>query len=317
MDSNSGLHAFVVRHGWGNAGCLPLAGDASGRVYYRLVREDGTAVLMDAHGTGDVDAFVTVAGHLRALGLRPPSILAQEPGLALLLLEDLGDAVAAKVLAGGVAETAIYDAAIDLLARLQAAPPPPGLPDYDDAWFIEEADRYLRFACPDLAEDAKTAYAALWPDLIARARVGAPGFVYIDYHVENLIWDGAATGTDRLRLLDFQGARLGPAAYDVASLVEDARRDVPKALRRRAIDRYLAGRGDLDAAAFEDAVTILCAQRHLKVLGIFHRLANEGRTGYRRHIPRVEAYLRRNIKADVLHPLREWCLRYRPSFTVD
>jgi aminoglycoside/choline kinase family phosphotransferase len=291
--------AFLSAAGWGAARRTPLAGDASPRRYERLFRDGGTAVLMDADPASgeDVRPFVAIAAHLAALGLSPPAILACDEANGFLLLEDLGDNLYARVVAACPGEeVTAYSAAVDVLVHLQAAPPPPGLAAYDApamgaaaglavTWYAAGAGAGSADPGP-LVEAVTAAVAALDAPPVLALR---------DYHAENLLWLPDRTGLRRVGLLDFQSAELAPAAYDLVSLVQDARRDVPRALADAMIARHAAATG-MPQAATRRAVAVLGAQRALRILGVFARLClRDSKPGYLRLIPRVWGQLQANL----------------------
>ena len=305
---------FLARHGFGAAGRAPLAGDASVRRYERLSGGPQPAVLMDAPPDQlDVRPFLRIAAWLRAQALSAPAVLAAEPETGLVLLEDLGDRLFNRELARGADEAALYGAAVDLLAMLHTRPPPDALPPYDEAKFLAEAELLLEWFAPGLDPSARTAWASLWRALLPAARVGPDALVYVDYHADNLLWLPDRAGHARIGLLDFQDARLGPPAYDLASLLGDARRDVAPALAEAMLARYQAARPGLDPAALHAACAILGAQRNCKILGLFTRLAErDGKPHYLAHLPRVRAYLRRDLRHPALAPLAAWFERHLP-----
>lgn len=277
----------------------PLAGDASGRRYERLLTPDGrTAVLMDARAEpASLASFLRIGAHLRALGLRAPEVLAEAPGL--LLLEDLGPTHMAAWLADHPDEAPLlYGAAIEVLARLQAAPPPDGLvaltPTRAAGMIAPLWEYYATDADPRRA-------AELTGRLCKVLEAFAPDATVLslrDYHAENLVWRPEREGTDRLGLLDFQDAVLAPPEYDLASLLRDARRDTDAELRAAMIRRFaeLTGRTEARVTA---ATAVLGLQRNLRILGIFARLARErGKPGYLALLPRVRAH----VEGDLLHP---------------
>ena len=237
-----------------------------------------------------------------------PEVIAADAEIGQVLLEDLGDDLFSRVLARGGDERRLYEAAVDLLAELQRRLPPEDLPAYDDAWLLREALLLPEWYAPDApVED----YRAIWEELLPHARVGADGFVYVDYHADNLLWLPARAGHAQIGLLDFQDARLGPPAYDLVSLLEDARRDVPPDLADAMVDRYLAARPDLDPKAFRAAYAVLGAQRNAKILGLFSRLARrDGKPAYLVLLPRVAGHLKRDLGHPLLSPLRAWCDRH-------
>jgi N-acetylmuramate 1-kinase len=312
IERSSDVRAFLDRHGFAGARRLSLAGDASVRRYERLSGGPCPAVLMDAPpATIDVRPFLAVAGWLRDAGLSAPEVLAADPAAGLVLLEDLGDELFSRTLARGGDERLLYRTAVDLLLVLHRAPPPAFLPRYDDAWLLREAELLVEWYSPALGDPAKADYRAIWRDLLPAARVGGDGFVYVDYHADNLLWLPGRNGLARVGMLDFQGARSGPPAYDLASLLEDARRDVDPGLARAMVERYLAARPELDADALRAAYALLAAQRNAKILGLFSRLAQrDGKPHYLDLQPRVRAHLRRDLRHPLLAPLRLWFERH-------
>ncbi len=299
--------AFLSGAGWGAARRAALAGDASARRYERLTAADGDrAVLMDAPpGCGDdTAAFVAIARHLAALGLSPPAILAEDHARGFLLIEDLGDGLFARLLRDDAArEPELYAAAAAVLAELHRHPPPPGLPRLDaatmPALIAPAFDWYAAHAAEAPAPDASAAIAGALAEALDRlAPVPRPVLILRDYHAENLIWLPDRHGTARVGLLDFQLAHEGHPAYDLVSLVEDARRDVSEAGRAAAIGAYLEATG-AEAAQLEAAMAVQGAQRNLRILGIFARLSlQHGKPQYVDLIPRVWGHVRR----DLAHP---------------
>jgi aminoglycoside/choline kinase family phosphotransferase len=306
------IDAFLARHGLAGARRVTLAGDASVRRYERIDAAARTLVLMDAPPQAlDLRPFLAVGAWLREQGLSAPAVLAADPAAGLALLEDLGDDLFRPLLArAGADERLLYRTAVDLLAALQRATPP-ALPAYDDAWLLREARLLVEWYAPALGAAAVREYAAIWQDLLPAARVGADTFVYVDYHADNLLWLPARAGLARVGLLDFQDARLGPPAYDLVSLLADARRDVGPALAEALVEHYLAARPELDRAAFGAACAVLGAQRNAKILGLFSRLAErDSKRQYLALQPRVRAHLARALGHPLLAPLRTWCERH-------
>jgi hypothetical protein len=304
--------AFLAAAGFSQAQRRPLAGDASVRRYERLLGGPRPALLMAAPPDQlDLRPYLRIAAWLRGQGWSAPAVLAADPAAGLVLLEDLGDDLLGRVLAAGADESALYGAAIDLLVALQRAVPPPNLPAYDDARFLTEVGLLPEWYAPQLPAAAKADYHAIWQDLLPAARFGPASFVYLDYHAENLLWLPARAGLARLGLLDFQDARLGPPAYDLASLLQDARRDVPPALARAMIQRYLTLRPELAGPAFHASYALLAAQRQCKILGLFSRLARrDGKPHYLGLLGRVRRYLGQALAAPALAPLQDWFARH-------
>lgn len=301
---------FLARHGWDGADIRPLAGDASFRRYFRVHRGDATAVLMDAPPEHeDSRPFVTVGAHLDDMGFSTPQRLAVDLEAGLILLEDFGDARVTPVLAAEPGrEAAIYADAIDLLAALHDHPAPP-LPPYAEAVMLREVRLFAEWYLPAVglpeAAGYDRAWQQTWPAVLA-ATAAAPVLTLRDYHADNLMlldrpgWRG-------LGLLDFQDALAGHPAYDLVSLLQDARRDVSPALEEAMIARYVAARGLADPAGFRAAYEVLGAQRNTKILGIFTRLRDrDGRTGYVERHPRLWRLLERNLAHPALAPVAAW-----------
>ncbi|MGZ8997056.1 MAG: aminoglycoside phosphotransferase family protein, partial [Rhodospirillales bacterium] len=242
------IAAFLAAHGWRAEELRPLAGDASFRSYRRLIRGGSRAVLMDAPPAHeDVRPFVRMAKHLRRLGFSAPAILAADLDAGLLLLEDLGDNTFTRLLAGGANERALYRLAVDVLIALHAMPPeqaiPPGLPDYDADRLTKEALLFVDWYLPAITGHPPTpaereayiqAWSAVLPAVLAQPRT----LVLRDYHVDNLLRLANRPGLAACGLLDFQDAVAGAAAYDLMSLLEDARRDIGQDLRAEMLARY-------------------------------------------------------------------------------
>ena len=310
-DRDAAIDHFLKVNGQDGAFRKKLIGDASVRRYERLIGGQATAILMDCPPDRlDVRPFLKVAAWLRKEGFTAPLILAHDVDLGLVLMEDLGDGLFSRILGGDQPdhdETELYGAAIDLLAALQALSPPEDLPAYDDDIMLEEVSRLTRWYAPNLSERAKADYLEIWRELLPLVRVGEAAFVYVDYHAENLLWLPERQGLSKVGLLDFQDGRLGPPAYDLVSLLEDARRDVPPGLREAMVQRYLEARPDLDPLAFRISYAVLGAQRNCKILGLFSRLAvEEGKTQYLALQDRVRGYLQQGLVNPKLAPLAAW-----------
>ncbi|GAB5468584.1 MAG: hypothetical protein Kilf2KO_16140 [Rhodospirillales bacterium] len=319
---NKRRDTFLNAQGWGGAERRLLAADASFRHYDRLRDAGRGAVLMDAPpAREDVRPFLRVAGLLSDLGLSAPKILAADPEAGFLLLEDLGDATFTQVLADGGAERPLYDLAIDVLVALQRdwrTEMATDLPPYDLAILLEEArllvDWYLpavtdRPSDPGLVEDYLTAWREVLASVAARREV----LVLRDYHVDNLMLLPGREGVAACGLLDFQDALLGAATYDLISLLEDARRDLPEALRDHLLARWQAALPERDRE--QDTLDLAClgAQRSAKIAGIFTRLdRRDGKSGYLAHLPRVLGLIERNLAHPALAPVAAWFHRHLP-----
>jgi len=307
---------FLARCGWGGAERRVLAGDASFRRYDRLTLNGLQAVLMDAPPPmEDVRPFVRVDLLLVGLGLSAPKILARDEEAGLLLLEDLGDDTYTRVLTDGGDEAALYGLALDTLVELHKRfePEPEGsVPPYGDEALLTEATLLTDWYMPavfgrETPAGMREEYCALWRDAFAEARRMPATLVLRDYHVDNLVWLPQRAGAAACGLLDFQDARIGPVTYDLVSLFEDARRDVPRTLTDRLLARYLDSFPAIDRNAFAASYAILGAQRSAKILGIFTRLdRRDGKPHYLTHIPRVWRWLEGDLAHPALAPVRGW-----------
>lgn len=312
---------FLAKAGWGAARREPLAQDASTRRYERLWGQ-GTAIFMDAPpGQADsVADFVTVGQHLLALGLSAPTILAQDRDKGFLLLEDLGDRLYPAVLAANPAlEYTLYAIATDVLLTLQSHPPAPNLPNLSAHAWAEAAglvaDWYV-LAITGKAQgrdELVSVLAQTLTDLADAPRV----MILRDYHAENLLYLPDRAGLAQAGLLDFQLAQMGQPAYDLVSLLQDARRDVPPQIAKAMIARFAAARR-VDLGAFEASYAALGALRALRILGIFARLCvTQGKPKYLSMIPRVWAHLQSNLAHRDLASLRGVCDRFLPTPTPE
>ena len=301
----AGLDEFLEEAGWGGAVVEPLPGDASFRRYFRVRRGEDNAMLMDAPPPHeDPGPFLHVGKWLCAHGMRAPAIYAERPEQGLVLIEDFGtDRMRDWLDDNPQAEEQTYARAIDALVELHRRPPGPFAP-YDMAVYQREAGLFVEWYCPamQLEVDAagwRDAWDAALGPMLPRQEPGVT--VLRDYHAENIML--LADGDQGL--IDFQDALVGHPAYDLVSLLQDARRDVDPALERRMLDRYLA---QVDAgAAFEADYARLGAQRNAKIVGIFARLwLRDGKPRYLPMIPRVWAAMERDLAHPALAPVAAW-----------
>ena len=302
--------AFLASCGWEGAEILPLAGDASFRRYFRVRHQGQTAVLMDAPPPHeDPRPFVAVAEWLTSVGLSAPQILARDLDKGLLLLADFGDWRLREFLDEDPSrEHDLYELATDVLVHLHQHSPMEGLPPHGLDQWLEELKLFTDWYCPavGLEVDADS-YQAAWREVlepVANDGLG-PVTVLRDYHAENVMLVKGREGVEHFGLLDFQDALSGHPAYDLASVLEDARRDVPKELERAMLDRYTGATGN--RAAFERAYWALAAQRNTRILGVFTRLwKRDNKPGYRRFQPRMWGLLERDLAQPGLEPVRTW-----------
>lgn len=300
---------------WQTAVSEPLTGDASARKYFRLRAENQTAILMDASRVPDsVPPFVKIAEHLRKLGFSTPEILARDAQNSLLLLEDFGDATFALLLEKSVETEKLFTLATDVLIALHRHPQaiPENLRAYHPEKMLEDIELFVQWRTPHVTSLEREDFRAAWRAVLPLAQRVPESLLLRDYHVANLMLLPGRDGIRQAGLLDFQDAYRGPVTYDLISLLEDARRDVPEELQKKLLARYRAAFPALDREAFEISLAILAAQRHTRVLGIFERLArHEGKLDYRRlHSPRVEKLLHKALRHPALAEVKNWMERH-------
>jgi aminoglycoside/choline kinase family phosphotransferase len=303
-------HEFLASAGWAGARIEPLAGDASFRRYFRVTGDRGSAVLMDAPPPHeDPQPFVRVAEWLASVGLSAPEILARDLDRGLLLLGDFGDWRLREILDDAPGrELELYEVATDLLVHLHRHAPMPGLRVHGLDQWLDEVMLFPDWYCEALGlsvdlDSYRQAWAAVL-EPVAGDGLG-PVTVLRDYHAENVMLVSGREGIAHFGLLDFQDALAGHPAYDLASVLEDARRDVSPAIERAMIDRYVAATGQ--GGAFETAYWALAAQRNTRIIGVFTRLwKRDNKPHYRRFQPRMWGLLERDLAQPGLEPVRTW-----------
>ncbi len=300
--------AFLAAHGWGDAQILPLAGDASFRRYFRVVDSARQAVLMDAPPPHeDPRPFIAVAEYLCEQGLTAPTIFARDLAQGLLLIEDFGDVRLRETADAALPrEVDLYAGVTDLLVHLHARPPMPGLPVLGLEQWLDEVMLFSDWYCPTLEIDVdRDAFRGAWEAVLTPVEHdGLPRVTVLrDYHAENIMLVPGKTGVAHYGLLDFQDALIGHPAYDLASVLEDARRDVTPAVEAAMLARYQGATGQ----DIENAYWALAAQRNTRILGVFVRLwKRDGKPGYRQFQPRMWGLLERDLAHPGLAPVRAW-----------
>lgn len=324
-ETGKDLTRFLAAHDLLTAERHGLAGDASARRYQRL-NPIGRAplILMQAPDPArDLVPFVTVAELLRPLGLSVPAILAVNAEAGLMLLEDFGDAAFTRCLDLGAPPEPLYRLAVDVLIRLHqgfvAGPAAAALPVFDLGRFLDQAMLFADLIPPaitgrPLPPAARLEFETAWREILPGA-LTRPTLLLRDYHAGNLMHLPDRPGVRACGLLDIQDAGIGPAAYDLVSLIEDARRDLVPALAGSLVGHYRAAFPDLDAVAFRRSWSVLAAVRHTRVIAVFQRLAGQGKPGYLGHTPRVWRYLAAALARPELEPLTRWFDRHLPLAT--
>jgi N-acetylmuramate 1-kinase len=343
------IRRLLEESGWVEAERRPLAGDASTRAYERLHHQDRQAILMNAprrpdgppvrdgkpysaiaHLAEDVTPFVALDYALRSHGLSAPVIYAADLADGVIVLEDLGaDGFVGAEPPAPI--TARYQRAVDLLGNLHTQALPDTLPvapkidyrlpTYDLGAFMIEVelllDWYLPYCGKTIDAMERSLFETQWRDALGIVIAAPKTWVMRDFHSPNLLWRAERQGVAAVGLLDFQDAVMGPAAYDLASLLQDARVDVPDALELELLGRYVRWRRQadpaFDVASFARIYATLAAQRASKILGIFARLdRRDGKPQYLKHLPRVWSYLQRSLAHPALEGLAKWYADHVP-----
>lgn len=315
---------FLHRTGRGDWHRAPLAGDASARRYERLTSPDGRKlILMDAPPqTGEtIRPFVHIASYLRQQGISAPTIIGEDLLNGFLLTEDLGDKRFFEILNDNPSqEQPLYELATDLLMHLHQAPVPELEPLGPRAMAELSGmviERYCSaihgFTDPELLHRFENQF----EDILRQTVRGDMVFVHRDFHVQNLMWLPERTGIAQVGVIDFQDARSGHRAYDLVSLLQDARRDVPAVIEMQMIDRYLAATG-IDASSFRSAYAVIGLQRNLRILGVFARLSlDAGKSQYLELMPRVWMHVLNGLEHPAIAPLADWLLNELPAPTPE
>jgi len=353
VDRMATVRQFISQSGYSGALRAKLKGDASTRIYERLALGDKHAILMNsprrpdgppvrdgkpynaiAHLADNVMPFVAMANGLRQHGFSSPEIYHADLDQGLLILEDLGD----EGIVSGEPPAPIrerYETAVDALLALHGKRLPDVLPvapdiehcipSYDMSALLIEAELLLDWFLPRLQapmpDSERDSFRRLWRELLQPAIEAPATWVLRDFHSPNLLWLARRKEIARLGLLDFQDAVMGPGAYDVASLLQDARVDIPEQLELALLGRYVRGRRqsdpEFDPASFIKIYVTLAAQRASKILGIFARLdLRDGKPQYLRHMPRVWGYLQRSLGHPALESLNAWYIAHVPALNA-
>lgn len=338
------LRAFLEGARFGEAKRKRMPGDASIRSYARLVRDDGVFILMNSpkrpdgpatyngksysaavHLAEDVKPFVAIDNGLRGQHLSAPAIHHADLDAGFLITEDFGtEGVVDGDPPAPIAER--YEVAADMLAALHREALPVTLPlaphitytipPFDTEAMLVEIGLMVEWYMPDrgteLSAELRTQFIAMWRGLLERTLASAPKtWVMRDFHSPNIIWLARREGIKRIGIIDFQDTVLGPGAYDLVSLLQDARIDVPEQLELALLSRYIKTRrgadDNFDAAGFAELYAIMSAQRNTRLLGTFARLnRRDGKPQYLRHQPRIWTYLNRSLAHPALGDFRAW-----------
>ncbi len=300
---------FLACNGWGGAEILPLAGDASFRRYFRIVEPGRTAVLMDAPPPHeDPKPFIAVAEYLTSIGLSAPKIYARDLDHGLLLIEDFGGNRMREAIDADLGnEAAYYKGVVDVLIALHQHKPLAGLQTHGVDQWIDEVGLFTQWYCPAVGLDVdEPGFRAAWQAVLAPIDAMGQSVTELrDYHAENIMLVDGANGINRYGLLDFQDALIGHPAYDLVSMLEDARRDVSPSVEADLLSYYCAMTGQ--GPDFVQAYWALGAQRNTRILGVFVRLwQRDGKPHYRSFQSRMWGLLERDLAHPGLGPIKAW-----------
>lgn len=338
------IRSLLKSNGYGNAERHNLDGDASSRRYERILVEDQTRFLMMdspempdgppvrnglpyskiAHLAENVTAFAAIDQLLLSKGFCAPNIPAMDLESGLLLIEYFGDGKIVDRNRLPIKDR--YMTSVDFLAEMHACEFAKSvklsngrtykIPEYDRDAFLIEVDLLIEWYAPEfalngLSEQDKADFKEIWEELIIGLSDQQQTLVLRDFHSPNIIWREDQTAIDRIGVIDFQDAVIGPCAYDVASLAQDARVDVSAELEDALVKQYVSKRltaaGDFNIDGFKSEYAVMAAQRATKILGIFCRLNKRDRKPqYLAHLPRIRTYLDRSLNHPVLAQYKKW-----------
>ncbi|MCB1783278.1 MAG: phosphotransferase [Alphaproteobacteria bacterium] len=296
----------------------PVAGDVSPRRYYRGTDEAARPFVLMRYpdqtekSRAELNSFIRIGEWLGSQGIKVPALYNLYETQNCATFEDLGQTSFGKALRAGHNPEELYTLACDVLIKLRDSVPPQGLPDYTQSRIYANRrqiiDYYYRLKkqrVPD--EGTVQEYISVW-DKIHQSLPPCPqGFLHADYHLENLIWVEREQGIRKCALIDYQDALRGPIPYDLLNLLEDARVDVPPELKQKILERYCGGMSAQEKETFLSWYTVLAAQFHGRVIGLFIKLsAEQGRDEYLIHISRLQNYLKKALENPILLPLKAW-----------
>lgn len=290
-----------------------IAQDASARRYYRIAKGRDRAVLMEmGEERATLGQYIKIAGWLNSIGLKAPEIYEADESAGYALIEDFGDTSFRKAIAQGQAAKDIYGLASEVLGHLRAQKNMIALPDYHESNVHKGRRRIVDWYVPAVLggknpDGLVESYLAAWQEIENSLSPCPRGFIHGDYHLENLMLIHGAKGAARCGILDFQGAMTGPAPYDTGNLLEDARADVPPAIREGIL-----GRHDEEFCLW---YRVLATQFHCRVIGQFIKMAVEGeKPQYLPHVPRLAFYIGEALQSPVLAPLKRWFAEHKVGF---
>ena len=320
---NRAISDFLTSSGWASSQRDELEADASSRKYERLRSGSNQALLMICPPEGEnIYEFIKVTDYLLEKKYSVPIIFSKDPKKGLLIIEDFGDTTFMKTAGKTVEASVLYSSALEVLIKMHSNRSRDWsrlkLPTYNTDLLLEELAIFCEWYLPNFlkTETLKTAiedFQKIWVRLISEHLVLEPTLVLRDFHADNLFWLPKRKGEQKCGLIDYQDAVIGSPTYDLMSLLEDARRDIPIDLYNKIKGDYILAFPSLDVTKFNKEFALLSAQRHCKVLGIFSRLfQRDNRDKYLEHMPRVWRLLEKSCQSTILAPLEAWLNEFIP-----
>ena len=320
---NTAIGEFLITSGWANSQRDTLEADASSRKYERLRSGSNQALLMICPPEGEnIYEFIKVTNYLLEKKYSVPIIFSKDPKKGLLIIEDFGDTTFMRAAGKTVEDSLLYSSALEVLIKMHSNQSRDwsrlNLPAYNTNLLLEELSIFCEWYLPNFLKNkalkgAIADFQKIWIRLISEYLVLEPTLVLRDFHADNLFWLPKRKGEQRCGLIDYQDAVIGSPTYDLMSLLEDARRDIPTDLYNKIKGDYILAFPDLDITKFNKEFALLSAQRHCKVLGIFSRLCQrDNKNKYLEHMPRVWHLLEKSCQSAFLAPLETWLNEFIP-----
>lgn len=317
---------FLKEAGWGDADIQPLNADMGNRLYFKAMKEDKTALLMDMSAVDKEeshDTYLSIDSYLARIGVRVPEIYYSNAACQCSLIEMFGEQSFGDAFHAGTDPKKIYQTATDVLKTIKTEVQANDLKliRYKDSRPWKNLPQFVDYYAPAVTgqegtDNLHVKFQEVWDSIESLLPSCPKTFCHADYHLENLMW--RPDSEEGYGLIDFQDAFWGPQPYDLLNLLEDARVSVPDDIKSAMKDRYCEGMGTLERAVFDDWYTVLSAQFHCRVLGLFIKFSQETKTNkFLAHIPRLQGYMRKNLENPVLKPLKDWLTDHRVSFDIN
>lgn len=314
--------SFLSEHGWQNAVRSELPGDFSARYYVRLNNSGRKALLMVMPSRSELMPFLSMQAALTNGGMRVPVIFASDEKNGLAIVEDLGGYDFTAKLCGGMPPEQLYPIAIDALSHLHQSPLPDNrnLTCFTPQLFLEQvglflenyADHVLRMP---FSIAARTTFLTAWYPALEFACAIPSSLMLRDFHAANIMYLEHETGFKKAAAIDFQDGGIGPISYDIASLLEDARLDIPHGLRAQMLERYLAASSFKNTAAFMTSFHVLACQRHMRILAILAKRLSSGISAQtEEYFKRVWGQMLLHQSEPALVPVYKWLDEYVPAY---